>query len=140
VFFVIVAWLLGETVGGLAARHQAAGEPLGRAIRRSFRQLDEPPAIATFIVTTAVPLVVVVPFLLATGAAWEHLRASLLDGADAIQLVSGLLLLVATWVLGLALLGAALAWRATSWTLLVDTGRPGEPDPGSVPATKAAAG
>jgi hypothetical protein len=33
-----------------------------------------------------------------------------------------LLLLATTWVLGLAVIGAALAWRATAWTAEV---RPG---------------
>ena len=54
--------------------------------------------------------------MLAAGRAWEHLRGYLLDGADVVQLGAALVLLVATWVLGLAILGAGLAWRGTAWT------------------------
>jgi len=34
-----------------------------------------------------------------------------------VSLAAALLLLVTTWVLALAVLGAALAWRATAWTI-----------------------
>jgi len=60
--------------------------------------------------------------VLAAGRAWEHLRGYLLDGADTVQLWAALTLLVATWVLGLAVLGAGLAWRATAWTAEVTPG------------------
>jgi len=41
----------------------------------------------------------------------------LLGGADDVSLAAALFLLVTTWVLALATLGAALAWRATAWTI-----------------------
>jgi hypothetical protein len=37
-----------------------------------------------------------------------------------VSIVAALVLLVATWILGLAILGAALAWRALAWTAEVE--------------------
>jgi hypothetical protein len=41
----------------------------------------------------------------------------LFGGAGDVSLAAALFLLVTTWVLALATLGAALAWRATAWTI-----------------------
>jgi hypothetical protein len=72
--------------------------------------------IATLLATSAVVGGILVAFVFAIGRAWEQLRGDLLDGADVLQLWAALILLVATWVLGLSILGAGLAWRATAWT------------------------
>lgn len=116
VVIVVVAWLAGEAVGSLAARRSAAGMRATPALIASARQLLGPRGLATLAVTSAVLIGLWLPFLLATQRAWEHLRAYLLDGADAIHLGAALVLLSATWVLGLAVAGAGLAWRATAWT------------------------
>lgn len=137
---VVVAWLIGEALGGLAFRRVAAGEPVGRAFRRSIRQLGGTGGLATLALTSLVLLAVTVPFLLAVGRAWLHVRSSLLGGADAVQLGSAVLLLAASWVLGLAVLGAALAWRATAWSVQVGAAEPAEPEPAAVPAPEVAAG
>jgi len=60
---------------------------------------------------------VVILLVAVVGRAAEHVRAYLLERADDVSLAAALLLLVTTWVLALAVLGAALAWRATAWTL-----------------------
>lgn len=139
VTLVVAAWVFGETVGPLIARRLAVGEPLGVAVRRSLRQLAAPAGLATLAVTSMVVLGVAVPFLLASGRAWLHLRAVLLDGGDAVQLSAGLVLLSATWLLGLAVLGASLAWRATAWTVQVAP-RTALPAEGSTaPATEVSA-
>jgi hypothetical protein len=116
VLVVLIAWLVCETVGALAARRSAAGMRVGPAFAASVRQLAGPRGLATLGVTSAVLLGIWIPFLLAAGSAWEHLRGYLLDGAEAIPLAAALVLLVATWILGLAVAGAGLAWRATAWT------------------------
>jgi hypothetical protein len=56
------------------------------------------------------------------GRASEHVRAYLLDSAGDVPLAAALLLLISAWILCLAVLAAALAWRATAWT--IDSGRP----------------
>jgi len=118
---VVIAWLVGEVVGSLAARRAAAGMSIGAALVTSLRQALAPRGLATFFVTTAVLLAVAVPFALAAQRAWEHVRSYLLFGADEVQLGAAIVVLVATWVLGLTIIGAALAWRATAWTAEVTT-------------------
>jgi hypothetical protein len=112
---VVVAWLVGETVGSLAARRAATGTAATLALLASARQLVAPRGIATFGLTSGVLLGLLIAFVLAAGRTWEHLRAYLLDGADVIPLGAALVLFVATWALGLAIVGAGLAWRATAW-------------------------
>jgi hypothetical protein len=117
IVIAVVAWLLGEAIGGLAARRSAVGETAGRALRGAVRDLLARRGVATFVVTDLVVLGVVVLLVSVVGRAVEHARVYLLGGADPVSLAAALLLLVATWILGLAVLGAALAWRATAWTI-----------------------
>lgn len=116
IVLLVVAWLVGETVGSLAARRAAAGTRATRALLASVRQVLSPRGLATLGLTSAVIAGLLIPFILATGRAWENLRTYLLDGANTVQLGAALVLLVASWVLGLSILGAGLAWRATAWT------------------------
>lgn len=116
VLVVALAWLLGETVGPLTARRTAAGQRTAAACVASVRQLASPRGLATLALTSSILVALLLTFVVATGRAWEHLRGYLLAGADATQLWAALVLLVATWVLGLSIVGAALAWRATAWT------------------------
>lgn len=121
----VVAWLTGETLGPLVARRLSAGEPLGGALRRSVRQVVGAAGLATLVVTDAVVFAVLIPFVLVAGMTWFHLRAVLLDAGDGIQLSAALALFIASWILGLAILGAALAWRASAWTVQVAPRRAG---------------
>lgn len=116
VLVVLVAWLLGETVGALAARRTAAGQRPVTALVVSLRQVASVRGLATLALTSAVLVALFLAFLVAAGRAWEHLRGYLIVGVDATQLWAAVVLLVATWVLGLSIAGAALAWRATAWT------------------------
>ncbi|HET7182936.1 MAG TPA: hypothetical protein VFI15_11950 [Candidatus Limnocylindrales bacterium] len=118
---VVIAWLLGEAVGALAVRRVSAGMSETAALLVSVRQLLSPRGLATLVATTIVLLAVALPFALAAQRAWEHVRGYLLFGVDAMQLTAAIVVLVATWVLGLAIVGAALAWRATAWTAEVTT-------------------
>ena len=116
---VALTWLAGETIGGLAARRVAAGEPVRGAFVRSIRQVLAPRGLATLAATTLALAALLVPFLLLAAQTWEHVRIALLDAAPPPLVFSALMLMVSTWVLGLALLGAVLAWRATAWTVQV---------------------
>jgi hypothetical protein len=118
---VVVTWLLGEAVGGLASRRSAAGEPVIRALRGAVRDLLGPRGVSTFLVSTGVVLVAAALLVTLVGRASEHLRAYLLDGVSDVSLAASLLLLVSAWILCLALLAAALAWRATAWTIEAGT-------------------
>lgn len=122
VLVVVAAWLVGETVGSLAARRASTGTRASNALVASVRQVVSLRGLATLMLTSAVIAGLMLPFTLAASRAWEHLRGYLLDGADTVQLGAALVLLVASWVLGLAILGAGLAWRATAWTAEVASG------------------
>jgi hypothetical protein len=135
VAFVIVAWLVGEAVGGLAARRGAAGAGIGDALLGSVRRVFDRRGLPTLLVTSAVLLVFAIPFAIAVGRAWGHVIGALGQGVGPIQTGAALLLLVSTWVLGLALLGAVLAWRATAWTVLASPSHSGDPE--SIPAPAA---
>ena len=124
VALVVATGLVGEVVGGLAARRAAAGLGTRAALVGSVRQALAPRGLATFAATTAVLLAVAIPFGLAAERSWEHVRSYLLFGVDAVQLTAAIVVLVATFVLGLAIVGAALAWRATAWTAETTTGVP----------------
>ncbi len=117
VVVAVVAWLVGEAIGGLAARRAAEGETVGRATRGAIRDLVRFRGVATFVATDAVVLGVVLLLIAVVGRAAEHVRVYLLNRVDDVSLASALLLLATAWVLALAVLGAALAWRATAWTI-----------------------
>jgi hypothetical protein len=114
-----IAWLIGEAVGGLTARRVAAGEPVGWAFGRSIRQVASGRGLATLAATTAAIVALLVPYLLTVATAWQNVRAALLDDAPSLLTLTALVLMVSTWVLGLALLAALLSWRATAWTVQI---------------------
>jgi hypothetical protein len=121
-----LTWLAGEAVGAQAARRAAAGAGLRDSIFRSLRQLASRRGLATLLVTTLAVVAALAPFLLVAGRSWAHLRGLLFEGAHPALIAGALLVLVATWILGLATTGAALAWRSTAWTVEVAPGsRPG---------------
>jgi len=98
-------------------RRVAAGAPIRRALVQSAGQLVRPRGLATFVTTSAVLIGIGLPFLLALGRTWEHVRTYVLEQVDPILLAAALVLLVGTWILGLSVLGAGLAWRASAWTV-----------------------
>ena len=116
-----VTWLAGEAVGALAARRAGAG--FRAALSRSARQVASRRGLATLLVTTAAVVAVLVPFLIAAARSWGHLRDVLLDGGHPVLVAAALLVLVATWILGLASAGAVLAWRTAAWTAEVAPAR-----------------
>jgi len=130
-----VAGLIGEAIGGIAARRAAEGETIGQSIRGAIRDFLRRRGVATFVVTDAVVAGVVVLLIAVVGRAAEHVRAYLFDRVDDVSLAAALLLLVTTWVLALAVLGAALAWRATAWTIEAAPRR--QPATGTVRADEA---
>ena len=116
---VAITWLLGEAIGGLTARQVAAGEPVAASFGRSIRQVASVRGLATLAATTAALVALLVPYVLTVATAWENVRVALFDDVGAMLTLAALVLMVSTWVLGLALLGALLSWRATAWTVQV---------------------
>ena len=113
---LIATWLVAEAIAGLATRALASGAGVGESLLAAARRLVTPSGLATLVVTTMGLIALAVPFWLAASRSWDHLRAYLVDGVDLGQIVAALALLVAIWILGLALIGLGLAWRSAAWT------------------------
>jgi len=123
ILVIVLAWLIGEILGGLAARRVVqAGESPPRALRSALGHMGRRP-IRT-LVQALVPLValalVVVPSAAAAAAAWTAIRATLADGLPAPLTLGAVLLLVVVWGGQLVLLGLVAAWRSAVWTIEVD--------------------
>ena len=116
---LLVAWALGEVVGGLAVRHLAWGASLRGAFGRAIRSLVRPAGLVTFLVTTAALVAVIVGSATAGSVAWDHLRVVLLDGGNANDVRLALVVFSLTWVAGLWLLSLVVAWRSAAWTFEV---------------------
>jgi hypothetical protein len=117
---VIATWMLGETVGGLAARRvillgEGVAGALGAGLRRCLRS---PLRCVALAIVPLVPLAVALVVIgLAGSAAWEALRAALSLDAAGIVVLLLVVVLVALFVGGLLLLGVLSAWRAAVWTV-----------------------
>lgn len=120
-FLIVVAWLLGEIVGGLAARRIVLrGARIPSALREAIVDLVRHPltVLGAALLPLLVLVAVLVPSAVATGAAWSALRTILTEDAVLAQL--GLVvLLVVLWLGGLVLCGLVGAWRGAVWTVLV---------------------
>lgn len=120
VALLIVAWLLGEIVGGLAARRVVlGGAGVRAALRWATRRLAQRPLRMTAL--SLGPLVALVAILgiagMAGSATWDAVRAALSVRGDDLLAVVLLLVLVAMFAGGLVLIGVASAWRAAVWTV-----------------------
>jgi hypothetical protein len=132
VLLVLGTWLGGEAIGAQAARHAAAGATFRDALARATRQMASWRGLGTFVMTTLAVVAVLAPFVLVAARSWEHVRDLLFADAHPALVGAGVLVLVATWVLGLAITGAALAWRTAAWTAEVSPARRATAAPSSV--------
>jgi hypothetical protein len=119
---IVVAWLIGEALGGLAARRVVmADAAVPRAIGWALRHMIRRP-IQTLVLLT-VPLFALVAVLLpsaaAASAAWTAIRVTLVDGLPPLLTLVAVLLLVGVWAGQLVLIGLVAAWRGAAWTVAV---------------------
>jgi len=121
---IVAVWLLGEIVGGLAARRivirgatvlGAMRDAVGDVVRRPFAMLV--PALAT----TLILALDLAALLGAVAFAWSQAGAHLTDGrTDPLTLMISLLALGASWIGALALTGLIDAWRSAAMTFEVE--------------------
>ncbi len=119
---LVVTWMFGEVVGGIAARRiTLAGSGVARALRDAFVVMVRHPlsALVRFLVPTVVLMLVVAPSVLAAGTGWDAVRDALATRIEPAALVLTTLLFVGLWVVGLLLIGVVCAWRAAVWTVAV---------------------
>ena len=116
---VVATWLLGEIVGGLAARRvvlerRSAGGGIRRALTGAVRHPVRTAVV--FAVPSAGLLLAVVPSVAAASAAWHAVQVGLSTG-DPLLTVTSVAAFVALWFGGLVLAGVVCAWRHAAWTL-----------------------
>ena len=120
VIAILVAWVLGEMVGAMAARRVVLlGEGTLAALWRSVGHLARRPLRC--LVLSGVPLAQIVVVLLAIGTAgsvtWGALQAALVfdDGSPARWVL--LAAFVGLFGAGLVLIAVTAAWRSAVWTV-----------------------
>jgi len=116
---IVVAWMLAEIVGALAARRIVlADDGAIRATAFGIRRLVRHPvrSLAAFVVPLLALGAVVTPTAAATSAAWDAVRASFASGSSPIVAAALVALLVVLWSGGLVLVGLVAAWRSAVWT------------------------
>jgi hypothetical protein len=121
VIAVIVAWMLAEIVGAVAARHIVLTDArVGAALVHAVAVLLREPlsSLARFWLPSLVLLVIVVPSALAAGSAWEAVGSVLSQPDDPIWLLVTVVAFVGLWIVGLLLIGVVCAWRAAIWTVV----------------------
>jgi hypothetical protein len=119
---VLATWLLAETVAGIAARRIVLfGDRVPAAAAGMAVQVARHPlaTLGTVAVTILSALALVVPGLVSSAIAWDRLGDAIVADAGPLPIVVLTVLFVAIWVSGLALAGAAAAWRSVAWTLEV---------------------
>jgi hypothetical protein len=114
---ILLTWVGGEVVGGLAVRALAAGagsvvRALGTAgaivLRRPFAVLG------TTVVTDLAVVAVLAPALVGAAIAWDRLGVVMALRTEPSLFV--LVVFVGLWLGGLVLAAPALAWRQAAWT------------------------
>lgn len=117
---VLVTWVVGEIVGGIAARRIVlAGDGVAAALRfaiaTGIRHAGS--TLARFGLPAIALLVVLLSTTVATGSAWSAVGGVLVSGSDPLAAVAIVALLVVVWLVGLLLTGLVCAWRGAIWTV-----------------------
>jgi hypothetical protein len=117
---VVLTWMVGEILGGIASRRIVlAGDGVLAALRyavvTSLRRPGAP--LAWFGLPAIVLLALVIPLVAAAGSAWSAVGGILGSSSDLAPSLAAVALLVVVWLVGLALIALASAWRAAIWTV-----------------------
>jgi hypothetical protein len=125
VIAIVVAWMVAEIVGALAARRiTLARSGVGGALRHAVATCVRHPVstLVRFCVPTLVLFLVLVPSALAAAAAFDAIGAVLGGRSDPIGILVGVIVFVTLWAVGLLLASVVCAWRAAIWTVGGDAG------------------
>lgn len=120
VVLLVVTWMAAEIVGAIAARRIAlTGDRVSRSLVGAVGgSLRHPVAVlARFWIPTLVLVLVIVPSIVATAAAWTATGDALADGRDPVRIAVSVVALVALFGVGLLLASVVSAWRAAVWTI-----------------------
>lgn len=117
---LVVIWMVGEILGGLAARRIVLGgvdvpHALGAAVEAMVRH----PLVALigFWVPGAGLVVVLLPSAVAAALAWGAVRVAMGSSTDPVGPTLAVLVFVGLWTIGLLLVAVTTAWRAAVWSV-----------------------
>ncbi len=117
---VVVAWMVAEIVGAMAARRIVlTGAGVGGALRHAVATGLRDPAstLARFWLPTLALGLVLVASALAGASAWNAVASVLGERSDPLGILVAVVLFVGLWMVGLVLASVACAWRAAAWTV-----------------------
>jgi hypothetical protein len=120
---IVVTWMAGEIVGGMAARRIALdGAGVSRSLRTAVLDSVRHPVavLLDFWVPLAVLIVVAIPSAIAASATWGLVRVGMRSPGEAAAATLAVVLFVAIWMVGLVLLAVTVAWRAAVWSVAHD--------------------
>lgn len=119
---IVLAWVVAEVVGALAARRIVlGGDGVARAVAAAVGHAIRHPIRVGF--AFVVPLValaaVVVPSAAAAAVTWDAIRDAIANEAAPLGVGGLLVAFVGLWGGGLVLIGMVTAWRGAVWTVEV---------------------
>jgi hypothetical protein len=117
---LVLTWMLGQTVGALAARRVVlARGGILPALRDAFVSLLRHPlaVLADFWLPTLALGLALAPSALAAASAGNVVREAMSAPNDPLELFLAVVLFVSLWIVGLVLTGVICAWRAAVWTI-----------------------
>jgi hypothetical protein len=126
VIAIVLAWMLAEIVGAVAARRITLSDAHVReALTGAVSVLVREPlsSLAHFVIPAAVLLVVLAPAAVAAGAAWEAVGTVLSEAVDPLPSLLTVIVFVGLWTVGLVLVAVVCAWRAAIWTVAEVAGK-----------------
>jgi hypothetical protein len=117
---IVVAWVIGEIAGGLAARSIAVrGSSVLRSVSRAYGDLVSRPrsALLPGLLTTAILALDLAAMLAAVALAWTIARSRLVEiPAAPVGIGLALASFAAMWCLALLVTGLIAAWRSVAMT------------------------
>ncbi len=119
VAILLVTWLVGEAIGGLAVRLTVLeGRGIGSSLAGALAAVARRPldALAVLASSSLLLVILVGPALIATALAWRWVTSSLRSPDDVLTPAIGALGLAALWLGGLVLAGFGAAVRNLLWT------------------------
>ena len=120
VIAVILAWMIGEMIGAIAARRIAlAGDRVLPALRGAIVTCARHPlaTLARFWLPTVVLIAMVTVCAIGAGSAWTAVGAVLDGSPDELAIFGVVAMFVGLWLVALVVIGVVSAWRAAVWTV-----------------------
>ena len=124
IVWIVVAWILGELVGGMAVRRIVLGgeSVLGSVLRSAVGLVCRPAGgLVAPLVTTAVLAIDLAAILTVVMLVWTEVRTRIADPfAEPLATALALVTLGAAWCLALLVTGLIDAWRSAAMTFEVE--------------------